>query len=174
VGGSKFNRRFAAIAGSDRRNRSGERLDERERRPECAADVHAGAGGSKITKLPAGMRNKPVTVMVQLADEPVAAADAAAAQPLTATQKNQRRDKLRQEQAPVAQKARQLGGTVLGTYQHAYNGIKVRVNAGQLDALAAPRRGQRARAADRQTGQHQGRADDRRPDRVEHAGQVPR
>ncbi|MEU4235929.1 S8 family serine peptidase [Actinoplanes sp. NPDC026619] len=93
--------------------------------------------GSKITKLPAGMRNKPVTVMVQLAEQPVAAADAAAATPWTDTQKTQRRDKIRKDQAPVEQKARQLGGTVLGSYQHAYNGIKVRVNANELDALAA-------------------------------------
>ena len=35
--------------------------------------------GSKITKLPAGMRNRPVTVMVQLGEQPVAAADADAA-----------------------------------------------------------------------------------------------
>ncbi|MFF5290062.1 S8 family serine peptidase [Paractinoplanes globisporus] len=105
--------------------------------PSARQDFAPVPAGSKITQVPLGMRNKPVTVMVQLADQPVAAADAAAAQPLTATQKNQRRDKLRQEQAPVEQRARQLGGTVLGTYQHAYNGIKVRVNAGQLDALAA-------------------------------------
>src|SRR3954453_8595764 len=55
---------------------------------------------------------------------------------MTDTQRTQRRDKIRKEQAPVEKKARQLGGTVLGTYQHAYNGIKVRVNAGELDALA--------------------------------------
>ncbi|WP_433293743.1 S8 family serine peptidase [Actinoplanes sp. CA-030573] len=93
--------------------------------------------GSKITKLPAGLQNRPVTVMVQLSEQPVAAADAAAAQPLTDTQKRQRTDKIRQEQAPVEKKARQLGGTVLGTYQHAYNGIKVRVNAKELASLAS-------------------------------------
>ncbi|GIM92725.1 peptidase S8 [Paractinoplanes toevensis] len=93
--------------------------------------------GSKITGVPAGLRKTPVTVMVQLSDAPVAAADAAAATPLSATQKRQRRDRIRQDQAPVEKKARQLGGTVLGSYQHAYNGIKVRVNAGELDTLAA-------------------------------------
>ncbi|WP_189077574.1 S8 family peptidase [Mangrovihabitans endophyticus] len=93
--------------------------------------------GSKITGVPAGMRNRPVTAMVQLGDDPVAVADAEAAQPLSDTAKRQRRDRIRQAQTPVEQKARRLGGTVLGTYQHAYNGIKVRVNAGELDTLAA-------------------------------------
>ena len=93
--------------------------------------------GSKITNLPAGMKNRPVTVMVELSGDPVAVTDAAAAQPLSTTQKRQRRDQLGKQQAPVVQRARQLGGTVLGAYQHAYNGIKVRINAGELDALAA-------------------------------------
>ena len=98
---------------------------------------HPVPAGSKITNLPPGMKNKPVTVMVQLSGDPVAVTDAAAAQPLSATQKRQRSDQLGQQQAPVVQRARKLGGTVLGTYQHAYNGVKVRINAGELDALAA-------------------------------------
>ena len=93
--------------------------------------------GSKITNLPAGMTNRPVTVMVELSGDPVAVTDAAAAQPLSTTQKRQRGAEIGKEQTPVVQRARQLGGTVLGTYQHAYNGIKVRINAGELDALAA-------------------------------------
>lgn len=105
--------------------------------PGAAAGFRPVPAGSKITNLPAGLRNRPVTVMVQLADQPVAVADAAAAQPLTVAQKRQRSDKLRQDQAPVEQAARKLGGTVLGTYQHAYNGIKVRVNANELTKLAA-------------------------------------
>ncbi|MFD0523616.1 S8 family serine peptidase [Paractinoplanes durhamensis] len=93
--------------------------------------------GSKITKMPPGLAGKPVTVMVQLAGDPVAVTDAAATQPLTTTQKKQRRDQLSKEQAPVAQRARSLGGTVLGSYQHAYNGIKVRINSRELTSLAA-------------------------------------
>ncbi|MFI5934492.1 S8 family serine peptidase [Actinoplanes sp. NPDC051494] len=93
--------------------------------------------GSKIRNLPAGMRNEPVTVMVELGGDPVAVTDAAAAQPLSTTQKRQRRDQLGRQQAPVVTKAKQLGGTVLGTYQHAYNGVKVRINARQLGTLAA-------------------------------------
>ncbi|GAA2656806.1 peptidase S8 [Paractinoplanes durhamensis] len=87
--------------------------------------------------MPPGLAGKPVTVMVQLAGDPVAVTDAAATQPLTTTQKKQRRDQLSKEQAPVAQRARSLGGTVLGSYQHAYNGIKVRINSRELTSLAA-------------------------------------
>ncbi|HWS34598.1 MAG TPA: S8 family serine peptidase [Actinoplanes sp.] len=93
--------------------------------------------GSKITNLPAGMRDRQVTVMVQLSEEPVAVVDAAAAEPLTTAQKKQRRERIRSEQAPVEKKARQLGGTVLGAYQDAYNGIKIRVAADELESLAA-------------------------------------
>ena len=140
MGRERLNRRFTAVAGV------GILLtamgvvsasSSAAAAPGARHDFTPVPAGSKITHLPAGMRNTPVTVMVQLSEQPVAAADAAAAQPLTATQKRQRTDKIRQEQAPVEQKARQLGGTVLGTYQHAYNGIKVRVKAGELDSLAA-------------------------------------
>ncbi|GAA2519077.1 S8 family peptidase [Winogradskya humida] len=93
--------------------------------------------GSKVTGVPLALKNRPVTVMVQLSGDPVAVTDAAAATPLTTTQRKQRRDQLGKEQAPVVQKVRGLGGTVLGTYQHAYNGVKVRINANELDTLAA-------------------------------------
>ncbi len=93
--------------------------------------------GSKITNLPAGMRDRQVTVMVELSQDPVAVVEAAAAEPLTSTQKKQRRDRIRTEQTPVETRARQLGGTVLGAYQDAYNGVKVRVAANELETLAA-------------------------------------
>jgi subtilisin family serine protease len=140
VGGERINRRFTAIAGIGILVTAMgvvSASSSASAAPGVRQDFRPVPAGSKITKVPAGLRNRPVTVMVQLSGDPVAVTDAAAAQPLTATQKNQRRDKLRQAQAPVEQKARQLGGTVLGTYQHAYNGIKVRVNAGELGALAA-------------------------------------
>lgn len=93
--------------------------------------------GSKITHLPVGMKDRAVTVMVELSGDPVAAAEDAATEPLSTTEKRERRDLIGKEQAPVVKQARQLGGTVLGTYQHAYNGIKVRIKAGELDKLAA-------------------------------------
>jgi minor extracellular serine protease Vpr len=105
--------------------------------PSGRPDFTRAPAGSKITKMPPGLTNKPVTVMVQLAGDPVAVTDAAAAQPLSAAQRRQRRDQIGKEQAPVVQRARDLGGTVLGTYQHAYNGVKVRINSRELTSLAA-------------------------------------
>jgi minor extracellular serine protease Vpr len=93
--------------------------------------------GSKIVNVPPSLADRPVTVLVQLGDDPVAVAAAEAATPLTATQKRRKRDQLDRTQAPIEQKARQLGGAVLGSYQDAYNGVKVRIRTGQLGALAA-------------------------------------
>jgi minor extracellular serine protease Vpr len=140
VGARKFNRRSTAIAGVGILITAMgvvSASSSAAAAPGVWSSFKPVPAGSKITNLPAGLKNQPVTVMVQLGDEPVAVADADAATPLTDTQRTQRRDKIRKEQAPVEQKARQLGGTVLGSYQHAYNGIKVRVNAGQLGSLAA-------------------------------------
>ncbi|MFG1882043.1 S8 family serine peptidase [Micromonospora sp. NPDC049102] len=77
-----------------------------------------------------------MTVVVQLSGEPVALAGGSAGQRPSNAGKDQRRAEIRQQQAPVEQEARQLGATVLATYQHAYNGIKVRVKASELGALA--------------------------------------
>ncbi|WP_306210484.1 S8 family serine peptidase [Actinoplanes sp. RD1] len=113
--------------------------------PSAAAAAPAGAGhgftpvpaGSQATTLPPSMADEPVTVMLELGGDPVAVADVAAATPLTSTQKKQAAATLDRAQAPVEQRARQLGGTVLGSYQHAYNGIKVRIKRSQVDTLAA-------------------------------------
>jgi subtilisin family serine protease len=91
--------------------------------------------GSKVTNLPLGLKNKPVTVVVELSGDPVAVVDANSAQPLTKAQKQQRKDQLKSEQAPVIQHARELGGSVLGTYQSSYNGVKVRIAADKAEAL---------------------------------------
>ncbi|WP_305785366.1 S8 family peptidase [Symbioplanes lichenis] len=113
--------------------------------PSAASAAPAGAGhgftpvpaGSKAVNLPPSMADEPVTVLLELGGDPVAVADVAAATPLTSTQKKQKAAALDQAQAPVEQKARQLGGTVLGSYQHAYNGVKVRIKRSQVDTLAA-------------------------------------
>jgi minor extracellular serine protease Vpr len=107
--------------------------------PRSVKNFRATPAGSTVAQVPLGVANTPVTAVVQLAGDPVAVADAAAAQPLTSGQKQQRKDQLKQQQAPVAQRVRELGGTVLGDYQSAYNGIKVRIAAGkaaQLTSLA--------------------------------------
>ncbi len=92
--------------------------------------------GLTVRYIPPGIRNAPVTVVAEVSGDPVAVAEADAAQPLTATQKQQRKDQLKQQQAPVVDQVRALGGTVLGTYQSAYNGIKVRIPATKVPALS--------------------------------------
>ncbi|SDT72042.1 S8 family peptidase [Actinoplanes derwentensis] len=139
MGSEKFSKRFAAMAGisvlltvTGVGSASGAAAA-----PGDSPAFKPVPAGSKINNLPAGMRDRQVTVMVELSEDPVAVVDAAAAQPLTTTQKKQRRERIRTEQVPVEKKARQLGGTVLGAYQDAYNGIKVRVAADELESLAA-------------------------------------
>jgi minor extracellular serine protease Vpr len=90
---------------------------------------------SVITHLPLGVSNALTTVMVELSGDPVAVTDADAATPLTAGQKQARRGQLRAAQVPVEQRVRELGGTVVGNYQSAYNGIKVRIPARSAPAL---------------------------------------
>jgi minor extracellular serine protease Vpr len=92
--------------------------------------------GLTVRYTPPGVRNAPVTVVAEVSGDPVAVAEADAAQPLTATQKQQRKDQLKQQQAPVVDQVRALGGTVLGAYQSAYNGIKVRIPATKVPALS--------------------------------------
>ncbi len=80
---------------------------------------------------PLGLSNKPMTVMVQLAGNPIVAADAdskdAGRGALTKEQKQAIRAQLKAQQAPVAQGVQSLGGQVLASYQAAYNGLRVRI-----------------------------------------------
>jgi minor extracellular serine protease Vpr len=81
------------------------------------------------------MSNAQTTVMVEMAGDPVTVVDANAPEPLTSSQKQAHKNQLRSQQTPVEQRVRDLGGTVLGNYQSAYNGIKVRIAARQAPAL---------------------------------------
>jgi subtilisin family serine protease len=89
--------------------------------------------GLEITNKPLGLSNASTTVVVEMSGDPVAVADAAT--PLTAGQKNAHKQKLKDQQAPAVQQIKALGGTVLGTYQVAYNGIKVRIPANMASKL---------------------------------------
>jgi minor extracellular serine protease Vpr len=95
----------------------------------------AQAGKFTPVNVPLGVSNKPQTVIVQLAGDPVTVSDANSAAPFTQGQWDSHRDQLKSEQAPVTSQIRQLGGQVLGTYQLAYNGIKVRIAANKAEAL---------------------------------------
>src|SRR5215475_5939256 len=58
--------------------------------------------GSAVNHTPLGLSNAPITVMVQMAGDPVTVADADAAAPLTSSQKASHRSQLRQQQASAA------------------------------------------------------------------------
>lgn len=78
-----------------------------------------------------------VTVVVELAGTPVAAAQAAAAARLTAPEKERIAQGLDPQQRAIAEHVRSRGGAVLGTFKHALNGVKARVPARELASLAA-------------------------------------
>jgi minor extracellular serine protease Vpr len=101
-----------------------------------ARQFRAAPAGSVVNHLPLGVSNAQVTLMVQLSGDPVTVTDADSATPLTGSQKQTRKGQLRAAQAPVEQRVRELGGSVLGNYQSAYNGIKVRIAARSAPALA--------------------------------------
>ena len=90
-----------------------------------------------MTGTPLGLSTTPETLVVQLSGDPITVAEADAASPLTDSQKSSRRSQLRQAQAPVEAQIRAKGGTVVASYQNAYNGIKVRMSPRQAAALAS-------------------------------------
>ena len=83
------------------------------------------------------LATRQTTVVVQLAGDPVTVADAAAAAPLTDSQKQSLRGQLRAAQAPVENQVRSHGGQVLASYQSSYNGFKVQISADQAASLAS-------------------------------------
>jgi minor extracellular serine protease Vpr len=85
--------------------------------------------------LPAGLSSAPATFMLQLAGDPVTVVDARGK--LTASQKHALQAQLKLAQAPVSQRASQLGAHVLGSYQLAYNGVKVFTAGTKAAALAS-------------------------------------
>ena len=85
---------------------------------------------------PMGLRAVPTTVVVQLAADPVAVADANSATPLSDNQKEQLKGQIKTAQEPVKREIEALGGTVLGDYQSSYDGIKVEIPANRARYLA--------------------------------------
>jgi len=88
---------------------------------------------------PAGLSSALTTVMVQLPADPITVVDANSPTPLTDAQKDAVRSSLEAAQAPVEQQIGALGGDVVGTYQAAYNGIKVVISqdkVGQLNGIS--------------------------------------
>jgi minor extracellular serine protease Vpr len=84
---------------------------------------------------PLGLSNAPTTIMLEVAGDPVTVVDAAT--PLTKDQKKAVKDRLKGQQKGIEQQVRAAGGTVLGDYQSAYNGIKVSIASNKAKGLAA-------------------------------------
>ena len=98
-----------------------------------------GGDGSLITPrwMPLGVGKQPVTVVLELAGDPVALHQEVAGRKLQRAEKEQIKGQLRAAQSGVHANVQALGGAVLANYQAAYNGIKVRIASDKIAALAA-------------------------------------
>ena len=100
-----------------------------------------GAGGDgsiiKPAWTPLGVGKQPVTVVMQLAADPVAVRQGNAGRKLERREKDDIKSQLRSSQVALHSHIRGMGGTVLANYQAAYNGIKVRIAADRVGQLAA-------------------------------------
>ena len=89
----------------------------------------AGDGMVTSTALtPLGVSGAQTTVVVQLAGDPVAVVEANSGRKLRAEEKKAVKDQLKGTQDGLSAAIAAAGGKVLGTYQYAYNGIKVQIN----------------------------------------------
>jgi minor extracellular serine protease Vpr len=98
------------------------------------------AGGSRpITpaQLPIGLGKQAVTVVVELTGDPVAVQQGNAGRKLTRAERDAIKAQLRGPQSNVISNVQGMGGTVLGNYQSAYNGVKVRVASDKIQQIAA-------------------------------------
>jgi len=86
---------------------------------------------------PLGLDNKQVKVVVEVAGDPVTVVQSQTPdRKLTRDERNQIRESLRGQQAPVRSQIESLGGRVLHEYQSAYNGFAVHIARKQVASLA--------------------------------------
>jgi minor extracellular serine protease Vpr len=109
-------------------------LNSQAVRPEPAPD---GGGLIKPARLPIALSRQPVTVVVQLAGDPVAVQQGNAGRKLERGEREQIKAQLRGAQDSMHANIQGMGGTVLADYQAAYNGIKVRIARDKINQLAA-------------------------------------
>jgi subtilisin family serine protease len=86
---------------------------------------------------PGFLRSGPTNVVVQLAGDPVTVQEDTAARHFGAAEKQAAAAALAARQDAIRPSIEALGGTVVGDYQLAYNGLKVNIDARQLGAVAA-------------------------------------
>ena len=91
---------------------------------------------AEVTGKPLALDKAPATYMLELAGNPVTVANANAGNKLSKADKNALRAQLKAAQAGIIAAARKGGATVLGSYQLAYNGVKVRATAAEAAKLA--------------------------------------
>ncbi|MGH3072987.1 MAG: S8 family serine peptidase [Gaiellaceae bacterium] len=84
---------------------------------------------------PFGLRAGSTTVVLQLAGEPVASVEGDSGRAFSEAEKQALVDQLEAQQDAIRDDIAQLGGTVVGDYQVAYNGLKVTADRSKLDAL---------------------------------------
>jgi minor extracellular serine protease Vpr len=97
--------------------------------PEAEREITVPAG---ITPYALGA---PVTVVLELAAAPVASVQAASAARLTQAERDAVASSIAASQDKVVAEVVARGGTVLATFQHAINGVKVSIPAAQYRAL---------------------------------------
>jgi minor extracellular serine protease Vpr len=94
-------------------------------------------GGTISGFVPKSLSTVQGTYMLQLAGDPVTVADANAGHVLSKAQKDTLKSQLKQAQGPVSDRAKSLGAKILGSYQLAYNGVKVQAAASKVADLAS-------------------------------------
>lgn len=90
---------------------------------------------ASATKLPPGLDTRPVTVVVLLAGDPVAMVQETAGRKLSRGEKDSVKRQRKTEQETVNSQIVALGGTIVGSFQSAVNGIKVQIASNKIGAL---------------------------------------
>ena len=85
--------------------------------------------------IPQGVADSKIVVMVKLNGNPLAVSKGNALRNLSRADRDALKAQLKGQQNSVAAKIQAMGGTVLGTYQVAYNGIKVMINRSKVNDL---------------------------------------
>ena len=86
---------------------------------------------------PLGIGKQPITVVLQLGGDPVAVQQGNMGRKLERHEKDLIKAQLKASQEGLHSNIQSLGGTVLASYQAAYNGIKVRVDRDKIGQLAS-------------------------------------
>src|SRR6267378_7743474 len=91
----------------------------------------------KPALMPAGLSLQPVTVVLEMAGESVAEQQGDAGRRFDRAEKQRAKDALKGQQEGIRGHIEARGGRVVGTYQAAINGVKVRISRDRVSELAA-------------------------------------